>query len=102
MPAPVLSSHGVRGLRHRCEQLVDAVKPAAQIIWPFAVPEPQIPVHPEMIAGDDEHAFFIAKTSNELRRVDWIVVADVDDGARLRPNPRETGCVVPQPRFDER
>jgi hypothetical protein len=63
----------------RAQKRVQSFEALAQVVRALAEAETQIAVHTEMIARDDEHALLFAQPRRELRRIDAVVVTDVDD-----------------------
>src|SRR5439155_14830875 len=61
------------------EQLVETIEPGLEIIRLFAVPDPQVSIHPEVIAGDDQNTFSLAQPGDQLDRIDSIVVTKIGD-----------------------
>ena len=53
------------GKRERSEKIVQPLEPLTQILWPFAEADAEIPVHPEVVPGNDQHAFLLAQPRHQ-------------------------------------
>ena len=77
------------------------IEAGAVVLRRLAEAEAQVAVHAEMIAGHDQHALLLAQPVDQRRRIDRVVVADVDDRAGFRLDPAEAAGVG-EPRLDQR
>ena len=65
------------------QQIANALEPCCQVVDTVAESDPQVAVHPEVIAGDDQHALLRAEPVDELGGVDRVPVTHVHDRARV-------------------
>src|SRR3989442_1175349 len=84
------------------EQRVDPLQPLGEVRGRVAHPDPDVAVHPEVVAGHDEGGFLFEEAPREVRGVDPERVPQETDGARGRWNVREEGPVVPEDRKSTR
>src|SRR5207253_268816 len=61
------------------QQLADAREGAAQMRRLVAEADPQVAVHPEMIAGHQQDAFVRPQARHQISRVDRVVVTRIHD-----------------------
>ena len=91
---------GATGARYGdANRSLQPIETGAVVLGRLAEAETQVAVHAEVIAGHNQHALLLAQARHQRRRVDRVVVAHVDDGARFGPDPVEAARVVqPRPR----
>src|SRR5262252_2178828 len=73
-----------------------------QVVGFVAESDAQVAVHAEMITGHDEDALLFAKPRHQLRRIDWMAVADVDDRSGVRRRVIQKTAVSVEPFGDQR
>src|SRR3989454_3970607 len=79
------------------EQRVDPLQSLGEVRGRVAHPDPDVAVHPEVVAGHDEGGFLFEEAPRKVRGVDPERVPQETDGARGWWNVREEGPVVPDP-----
>ena len=83
------------------EQIAQTIEAGAVVLRRLTETKTEVTVHAEVIAGDDQHALLLAQTGHERGRVDRMVVAHVDNGARFGRDPVEAACLA-QPLLHQR
>ena len=96
-PSPDDCSLALRGMKTMAVRLKTVEESALALARWLAEPDPQVPVHAEMIAGHDQQALLHAQASHQLGRVDRVIVADVHDRAGVWRHVAEEAAVRIEP-----